>query len=298
MNRLISFLTKEEVKFKTEKKLSECTSVGIGGIASLFVTPKSKEQFTKIIKFVLKNKIPHYVCGNMTNLLPSDFKINKVIISTLGVNSFTITDDELYADCGALFSKIILRARDMSLGGYEALFGIPGTVGGMLRINAGAYGSSISDLLVSVEVYDCRLGRAFWLEKEELSFFYRDSEIKKRALIVLGAKFRLLKRERADIIADIESIRKKRLKAQPISQKSLGSVFKKTDNLAASYLIDRCGLKGYSVGEVSVSEKHAGFFINNGKGTASDFLKLCDIVKEKVADKYGVALSEEFEYIE
>ncbi len=297
MERLISFLDKEEVEFERQKKLSLCTSVGVGGTANLFVLPKSKEKFTKTLRFLTKNEIPYFVTGNMTNLLPSDSAIDKVILSTLGLKNFSIYDNRIEAEAGVLFSKLILSAKESSLGGFERLFGIPGTVGGMLRINAGAYGCCISDLLLKAELYDPIRDEVFFVNKDDISFFYRDSEIKKRSLIVLSATFTLLMKDILDIHSDINEVKKKRLATQPLSKKTLGSVFKRTDIAPASLLIDKCGLKGCTVGGISVSDKHAGFFVNDGSGNASDFFKLCEIVKAKVGEAYGVVLEEEFEYL-
>ena len=297
MNRLVSFLKEEEVEFETEKNLSHTASIGVGGVAPLFVTPKSKEKFTKTLRFIIKNNIPYFLTGNMTNLLPMDSGIDKVILSTLGLDLFTLSGNEITAESGALFSRIILFAADNHLGGYEKIFGIPGTVGGMLRVNAGAFGCSASDLLVGVEVYDPLSDKIIFLKKEEICFYYRDSDLKRRGLVILKAKFRLKKASRSDIVEGINEVKRKRRETQPIAMKTLGSVFKRTDIAPASYLIDKCGLKGYSIGGISVSEKHAGFFVNNGTGTAEDFLRLCDTVKFKVSEAYGVFLSEEFEYL-
>ena len=297
MEQLISFLEKEEVEFEREKRLSLCASIGIGGVAKLFVCPKSKEKFTKTLRFLTENRISYFITGNMTNLLPSDRTIDKVIISTLGLKNFSICKNKVEAEAGVLFSKLILTVKKSSLGGFERLFGIPGTVGGMLRINAGAYGCCISDLLLNAELYDPINDSIFSVSKDEVSFFYRDSEIKRRNLIVLSATFSLLTRDVSDIHSEINDIRKKRLATQPLSKKTLGSVFKRTDIAPASLLIDKCGLKGRCVGGISVSDKHAGFFVNDGSGNASDFLKLCEIVKAKVGETYGVVLEEEFEYL-
>lgn len=297
MERLISFLKKEDVEFERQKKLSLCASIGIGGAANLFIIPKSKEKFTKTLRVLIENEIPYFVTGNMTNLLPSDSKTDKVILSTLGLKRINIYENEVEAEAGVLFSKLIFSAKERSLGGFERIFGIPGTLGGMLRINAGAYDCCISELLSKAEVYDPVRDEVCFFSKEDLDFFYRDSDIKKRNLIVLSANFILSKREKSEIDSDITYIKKKRFDTQPISQKTLGSVFKRTGVAPASYLIDKCGLKGCAVGDISVSDKHAGFFVNNGSGTASDFLKLCEIVKAKVQETYGVVLEEEFEYL-
>lgn len=297
MDRLISFLKKEEVEFRRDETLSCHTSLGIGGVASLFVVPKSKEKLTKTLDFLIENNTPYFVCGNMTNLLVSDAKLSKVIVSTLSLDSYSFSHNEVVADSGALFSKIILSAAKKSMGGCESLFGIPGTVGGMVRVNAGAYGSSVSDFFVSAEVYDPSSKRIFTVNMDEAHFAYRDSDFKRRNLIILSARLRFFISDYIKIIDEITEVRKRRIGSQPLDKRSLGSVFKRTEAESASYLIDQCGLKGMRVGGISVSEKHAGFFINDGTGTSDDFLRLSEIVKAEVFRRRGIILSEEFEYL-
>lgn len=297
MNELIAFLDSQDVKYQRNVKLSEQTTVAIGGLAKIIIFPKSKEQFTKVLEYLTAEKICFKVLGNMSNILPSDSNIETVIISTKKMTAFSVSSSEIIADSGVLFSRLVMNAAKHSLGGCESLFGIPGTVGGMLYMNAGAYGVSISDFLLEVELYDSKSREALTLKREDIGFSYRDSEIKRQKLIVLSAKFCFSACESEIVYNKIKVIKRKRAASQPVAAKSLGSVFRKTESYAASYLIDRCGLKGTAVGNISVSEKHAGFFINNGGGTAAEFLKLTDIVKKAVKEKYRVELKEEFEYI-
>lgn len=297
MNELIAFLDSQDVKYQRNVKLSERTTVAIGGFAKIVILPKSKEQFTKILIYLSEKGVLFKVLGNMSNILPSDNDVDTVLVSSLGINRFSVSDALVYADCGVLFSKLILSVAKHRLGGAESLFGIPGTVGGMISMNAGAYGFAVSDFLSEVELYDCKTGEVITLKSADIEFSYRDSEIKRQNLIVLSAKFHFSVFESEVIFNKIREIKRKRAESQPIAAKSLGSVFRKSESYAASYLIDRCGLKGTAVGNVSVSEKHAGFFVNNGGGTAADFLKLSEIVKKTVKEKYGVELTEEFEYL-
>ena len=297
MNELIAFLDSQDVKYQRNVKLSEHTTVAIGGLAKIIIFPKSKQQFTKVLKYLSENNVLFKVVGNMSNILPSDSNIETVIISTKKMTAFSVFSSEIIADSGVLFSKLIMSAAKRSLGGCESLFGIPGTVGGMISMNAGAYGFAVSDFLSEVELYDCKTGEVITLKRADIEFSYRDSEIKRQNLIVLSAEFKLSVFESEVIFNKIREIKRKRAESQPIAAKSLGSVFRKSESCSASYLIDRCGLKGTAVGNVSVSEKHAGFFVNNGGGTAADFLKLSEIVKKTVKEKYGVELTEEFEYL-
>lgn len=297
MDELIAFLDSQDVKYERNAKLSERTTVAIGGFAKILIFPKSKEQLTKTLVYLSEKGILFKVLGNMSNILPSDNDIKTVLVCTLGINHFSVSDTVVYADCGVLFSKLISGAAKQRLGGSESLFGIPGTVGGMLSMNAGAYGCAISDFLLSVQVFDVKSREAVTLKKEDIAFSYRDSEIKRQNLIVLGARFGFSVCDSENIYKKIGDVKRKRAATQPIGARTLGSVFRKSDSFAASYLIDRCGLKGKAVGNVSVSEKHAGFFVNNGGGTARDFLALVDFVKKAVLEKYTVTLTEEFEYL-
>ena len=297
MNGLISFLESQDVKYQKDVELSKLTSIGIGGRAKILVSPKSKELFTKTLNYLFENAIPYKVIGNMTNILPCDRELETVLVSTLELKEYTISNKTVYADCGMLFSKLILIAANNMLGGCENIFGIPGTVGAMLSLNAGAYEASASDFLSYVDVYTAYDDCILRLKKEDISFNYRDSELRRQGFIVLGAGFNFLPTSKQDAQLKIKAVRNKRAAAQPINSKTLGSVFKRTKELSASYMIDRCGLKGTRIGNVSVSDKHAGFFINHGGGTADEFLLLADFVKSTVREKYGVILEEEFEYL-
>ena len=297
MNELTNFLSSQEIKYQRNKKLSECTSIGIGGIAKLIIRPKSKQEFTNVVLYLARNGFEYRVVGNMTNLLPSDAAIETILVSTLSMNNIHILEGTATAESGALFSKLILNAAKESFGGAEALFAIPGTVGAMLSINAGAYGASISDFLSEVTVCDLFDGEQIKLKKDDVAFYYRDSELKRQKLVVLEAKFSFSNCEKQEIYKNISDIKQIRARSQPIGLKTLGSVFKRGDGYAASYLIDQCGLKGERIGNISVSEKHAGFFVNEGNGTARDFLALVDLVKNKVKEKYGIELEEEFELL-
>ena len=297
MNELISFLQNQDVEYQIGKILSSCTAVGIGGRSKLFISPDSSEKLIKTLGFLSENKLQFNLGGNMSNVLPRDIEVHTPLVSTLRVSKVEFSGDLVFAECGTLFSRLILLASKRFLGGCEALFGIPGTVGAMLYNNAGAYGGAISDFLETVDVYDPTDNSTVRLKREEVGFFYRDSELKRQKLAVIGATFRLNPSDKREIEAKLKEIRKNRANSQPLELKNLGSVFKRTESLPASYIIDRCGLKGARVGKISVSDKHAGFFVNEGGGTAEDFLKLCDIVKSKVREKYGVVLEEEFEYL-
>ena len=298
MNELIDFLSTQDVEFKRSQRLSEYTSIGIGGGADLVIFPDGTEKLKKVINFLVDSKVKFKIVGNMTNILPSDKKISTVIISTKKMRAYAVGAGCVYSECGVNFSSLISVAAKNSLSGYERLVGIPGTVGAMISCNAGAYGAVASDRLTDVELYDKDERKTFVLNKDEISFRYRGSDISDKGYILLSARFLLSVKKKSEIYAEIAEIKKKRILSQPLDKRTLGSVFKRTEEFAASYLIDKCGLKGARVGDISVSEKHAGFFVNEGKGSAEDFLRLSEFVKSRVHDRYGVLLTEEFEYLE
>ena len=298
MNQLIDFLINQDVKYRRNVKLSDFSSISIGGIADIVVYPDTDGKFISLLDFLAERDLPFRVIGNMTNVLPKDEEMDTVFVCTLAYNAFSFSENTLFANSGAMFSHLISKASERSLSGYESLFGIPGTVGAMIASNAGAYGAEASDRLKNLLVYDFHKKRCVGLKKDEINFSYRESSVKDEGFTVLKAEF-LLSYESEDKIRNkINEIMNNRKEKQPLSKKSLGSVFKRSGDYAASYLIDKAGLKGVRIGGISVSEKHAGFFVNNGGGTASDFKELVKLVKEKVFMEFGVTLNEEIEYID
>ena len=298
MDELILFLQNQDVEFYRNKSLRQMCSIGIGGTADLFIVPDGIKKTVALLNFLSSTDFKYRVVGNMTNILPADHKVESILISTSALKRISFDKNLVFAECGASFSSLLIKAANKSLGGLESLFGIPGTVGGMLYMNAGAYGHDISERLLDVDVY-CPIDNSLKrISSKKLYFSYRDSRIKRDKLIVLSARFAFDTGEREQILESLQNIKNLRRDTQPLSRKSVGSVFKRCGDYSASYLIDKCGLKGTAVGGVMVSQKHAGFFINTGNGTASDFLELCDTVKNKVQEKYGVLLSEEFEYLQ
>ncbi len=298
MHNLVDFLSRQDVEYIRNPKMSQYSSIAIGGRAKMLIFPDSKEKLIGVFNFLVENSVKFKLIGNLTNLLLSDDEMDTVFVSTIRFREVRINENIITAECGALFTSIINQALKRSVGGCEQLFGIPGTVGAMISMNAGAYGLTVSDYLLEVQIYDpfAAENRVRSIKREEIAFFYRDSELKRRSLFVLEAKFKFSFLPKETIKENIAKYRKKRIESQPVSLPSLGSVFKRSDKLPASYMIDRCGLKGLCVGGISVSEKHAGFFVNIGMGTAKDFKELAKIVKSSVSEQFGVELYEEVEY--
>ena len=218
---------------------------------------------------------------------------------TSGINGISVSGEIIQAECGISVSTIVRSALINSLSGFEELSGIPGRVGGMVTSNAGAFGKSISDILIKAEVYDKDRDCITILNKNELLFSYRDSLIKRmnERYTLLSAEFHLFKSDSVVIsrrIADYAHLRRERQPVEP----SLGSTFKRPKRGFASEMIDRAGLKGLSQGGAQISEKHAGFIINRGGATAKEYIGLADVIKAKIFDLYGISLEYEVEYLE
>ena len=287
-----------EVEFFLEEPMKKHTTFRIGGPADIYVEP-SISQMVPLIAFLVESDIPHMVIGNGSNLLVSDAGIEGVVIS-FGKNAAAITIDEasgeIVAEAGAMLSSVASRAADAGLTGLEFASGIPGSIGGAVYMNAGAYGGEMKDVLVSVQILSPS-GEVQDIPVEELDLSYRHSVLMEKPGIVLGAKLKLIAGDIQEIKATIEDIRQKRIEKQPLNYPSAGSTFKRPEGYFAGKLIDDTGLRGYTVGGAQVSEKHCGFVINKSEATASDVLTLMKDVDSKVYEKFGVHLTPEVRII-
>ena len=295
---LLDFCAKSDVEYKVDMDLSEISPIGIGAGALLYVLPNTKEKLIGSVDFAQNKGIKNTVVGGMSNLLPLDSRYNGVVISTKRLNKLRFFDKYVKADAGVYLPRLINFAKSNRLGGAEALFGIPGTVGGAVYSNAGAFGSSISDFFVSGEFYDSDSRELITLNSEEVGFSYRYSILKERRLICINVLFEFFPSNEAAVDAKIKGICARRNETQPTGQRSLGSVFKRSNGIGAGYYIDRCGLRGARCGGAEISEKHAGFIINRGGATAKDYLTLVEIAKREVKLKFGIELETEIEIME
>ena len=263
------------------------TSFKIGGPADYFIKIKNIDELLKIQNFVNKNNIPFLIIGNGSNLLVRDKGI-RGIVAVLDFDKLDINEKEgkVVVSCDYPVSKLSRKTAKLGLTGMEFLAGIPGTVGGAIRMNAGAYGSEIKDIIVNTTVLD-KDGKIKVLKSSEQEFGYRTSIFGKNEYIILEAEFRLNKDDIQNINSRIDENMKSRIEKQPLDFPSCGSTFKRLPNAITAKLIDDCGLKGYSIGGAMVSGKHAGFIINTGNATASDVLALTEFVKEKVYQRFN-----------
>ena len=266
------------------------TTFRIGGPCDIFVKPRSIEEIRQIIEVVKENKVPYYVVGNGSNLLVSDDGYRGVIINLFNnFSDITVEGNTITASAGALLGKIGYTALKNSLTGFEFATGIPGTLGGAVVMNAGAYGGEMKDVLSEVTVLT-KEGELLTLKADELELGYRTSIIAKKDYIVLEAKIQLKPGEPDKIKAVIDDLAFRRRDKQPLEYPSAGSTFKRPkDNFAGKLIMD-AGLRGYTLGGAMVSDKHCGFVINKGDATCEDVIKLTDHVKEEVKNQFGIEL--------
>ena len=272
------------------ESLKKHTTYGIGGPADLMIFPKSKQDLIKVIEIINKNKIQLTILGSGSNVLVSDNGIRGAVISLKNsLKKIEVDDSILYAECGTMLGKIVKHAVKNNLIGLENLNGVPGTLGGALIMNAGAWGGEISENLIHVEVINSK-SEIQKIQKKDLNFSYRQSSFNKDD-ILLSAKFNLKKADKDIIKENFIEAQSGRKKSQPLNKRSAGSLFKNPKNNSAGKLLDEAGLKGFSIGDAKISEKHANFFINDGDATSKDMLMLIKKAHKEVKDKFNVNLS-------
>ena len=268
----------------------------VGGPADILLIPENKDQVIKSIRICKENNIPYFVVGNGSNLLVKDGGINGVVIKLNEVNNVNAYGEIIEAECGAMLKDVSSVAVENSLTGFEFACGIPGTVGGAVFMNAGAYDGEISHVIDSAEVIDNN-GEIITLSKDELDLGYRSSIIMKKNYIVLSAKFKLKHGEVRKIKEIVEDLTYKRESKQPLEYPSAGSTFKRPTGYYAGKLIQDAGLKGYTMGGAAVSEKHSGFVINKNNATAKGILDLIAHIQGEVKKQFGVDLHPEVRII-
>lgn len=278
---------------RREEPMKAHTSFRIGGPAELFLTPENAAQLAEAIQILRRHEIPVFILGNGSNLLVRDKGIRGAVVQLSGRMSALETDGTaLYAEGGALLSAAAAKAAKAGLTGLEFASGIPGSIGGAVMMNAGAYGGEMKDVLESVDVLTRDLRRET-LPVEQLGLSYRHSSLAERGDIVLGARFRLEQGDPQAIQARMAELAEQRREKQPLQYPSAGSTFKRPEGYFAGKLIQDAGLKGKTIGGAQVSEKHAGFLINTGNATAGEMLELIAFCQRTVEEKFGVKLETE-----
>ena len=277
----------------TDEPMKQHTTFRIGGRADYFVSPTETEQIRKVIELCRRENMPWYVIGNGSNLLVSDHGFRGVIIRLFkNYAGLRIEGEQIFVQAGALLSRTANAALQEGLTGFEFAAGIPGTIGGAMVMNAGAYGGEMKDITESVTVLTPE-GELLTLKREELEMGYRTSLIARKGYLVLEAVLKLTRGNQEQIKEKMANLRQRRISKQPLEYPSAGSTFKRPQGYFAGKLIMDAGLCGFQVGGAQVSEKHCGFVVNTGDATAEDVLELIRQVSAKVRALEGVTLEPE-----
>lgn len=289
--KLGSILPKERIL--TQEPMSRHTTFRVGGPAEYFLTVNTAEELRNVLACLREEGMPYFLLGNGSNLLVGDRGYRGAVVRLGGIfETVEIQEQTISAGAGASLALTARRAMESGLCGMEFASGIPGTLGGAVRMNAGAYGGEMSMLVTSVDVMD-ETGNVHTFDREKMAFGYRTSVIKNSLCTVLGARLVLEKGDREEIAAHMKRLAQQRREKQPLEFPSAGSTFKRPEGHFAGKLIMDAGLAGYSRGGAQVAEKHCGFIINKGNATAADIAGLIRETAEKVQEKFGVTLEPE-----
>lgn len=295
IERFSNLLGNEKVRIN--EPMNRHTTFRIGGPADYFLLPSSSEEVKGILEICKEESLQYFILGNGSNLLVSDEGYRGVIIQLYrNYGGLTVEGTEIRAGAGVLLSQIAATARNESLTGFEFAGGIPGTLGGAVVMNAGAYGGELKDVLKEAVVMD-REGNIFTVPVEKLAMGYRTSLVKTAGYLVLEVVISLKKGSQEEIRDTMKDLADRRISKQPLEYPSAGSTFKRPEGYFAGKLIMDAGLRGYQVGDAQVSEKHCGFVINKGNATAADVLTLIENVREKVQEQFGVTLEPEVKFL-
>ena len=290
-DKVVDIVGEENVH--TDEPMSRHTTFRIGGNADYFVKPGNADEVAAVIAVCREYNIPYFILGNGSNLLVSDDGYRGMIINIMdNMDSVTVDGRINTAQAGAMLVRVSVMARDNALTGLEFASGIPGTIGGAVYMNAGAYGGEMKNVVKTVRAID-EYGRIYELDSEKMDFSYRHSIVEERKLIVLEVTLELEHGSREAIDDRMKELAEARRSKQPLEYPSAGSTFKRPEGYFAGKLIMDAGLRGYSVGGAQVAEKHCGFVINKGGATASDVVELIRDVQHDVDDKFGVTLEPE-----
>ncbi len=291
LDELKVFLREDQILIS--EPMSRHTTFRCGGPAALFLQPLNRDQLVRCVKLLRDGDEPFFLLGNGSNLLVSDKGYEGCIIQAAHLDDISLEHDtQIRVECGALNSAVASFAKEKSLTGFEFAAGIPGTIGGAMIMNAGAYGGEMKDITVSVTAI-APSGEEVTISGSDCEFAYRTSRLKSEGFIVTGALLELEKGNPEDIQARMTELALKRKEKQPLEYPSAGSTFKRPEGYFAGKLIEDAGLRGFTVGGAQVSEKHCGFVINKGNATSTDVYNLICEVKKRVLDASGVELEPE-----
>jgi len=290
IKELSNLCNKLECNIIPECSLRDYNTFKIGGKCQALISVKNVESILNLIRFLRENSINYYIIGRGSNIIISDNGYDGVILLLNGgFSDIEVRDNIIICQSGAKLSSVCLEAQKYGLSGMENLYGIPGTVGGALYMNAGAYGTEMNDVVESAEYIDLD-GNLKNIKKSDMKLSYRHSIFSENGGIITSVSFRLENGDSLKIKSDMNECISKRRQKQPLEYPSAGSTFKRPQGSYASLLIDQCGLKGLSVGDAEVSTKHCGFVINKGNASCRDILELCENVRRIVKEKTGYLL--------
>ena len=293
-NKIKTFIPEEDIYIN--EPMSKHTTFKIGGNADIFIKLRSIEQIEKIVKLSREINEPLKIIGNGSNILVKDNGI-RGIVAKVCTNSYEFIDDEtIKVDAGLLNSKVAQILLNKQLSGFEFAAGIPGTIGGAIKMNAGAYGGEFKDIVKDVTYMDA-VGNIETIQNNECNFSYRHSLFSNKNYIILEATLMLQKGNINDIKSKMEEYAESRRTKQPINMPSAGSTFKRGEDYITAKLIDECGLKGYSIGDAEVSNIHAGFVVNKGNATAKEILELIEHIKCEVYKKFNKKIELEIQIL-
>lgn len=292
-----SKILSENVKYNIPMK--NYTSFKIGGPAEYFVQIKNAEELQEALKIHQQTKEPLTIIGNGSNLLVNDNGIKGIVLQ-INIKKLEIQEEKdnikVIVGSGNKLGELAQKLAQKEIAGFEFASGIPGTIGGAIRMNAGAHGTEMKDIVQTITYVD-KMGKIHKMTAEQAKFQYRKSIFAEKDYIIIEAELKLQKGNKKEIQEKMQEYAKYRKEKQPLEYPSAGSTFKRGEDFITAKLIDECGLKGYQIGGAQISEKHAGFIINKGNATAEDVLKLIEYTKEQVYKKFNKVIETEIEVI-
>lgn len=293
-DKLKTMLREEDVK--VDEPLSLHTATKMGGCADLFVTPRTEAETQEVVRFAYRNEIPLLLLGNGSNMVVRDGGVRGIVLNLGNLDDIRVDGGHVYAESGADIIAVSRAAAAAGLAGFEFACGIPGSVGGAMVMNAGAYGGEIKDIILRCTVLT-REGERLVLSKDDLDLGYRTSIIARNGYYVLSAEFELEEGAQEEIDAKVADLTHQRESKQPLEYPSAGSVFKRPPGYFAGKLIQDSGMQGKGYGGAEVSTKHAGFIVNKNGATATDYIRTIEMVKAEVKKNFGVDLELEVKIV-
>jgi len=290
-------LKKELPGIKENVSLADYTTFRIGGEARYFYTAKDKEKAVKALLLAKELNLPFFVLGGGSNILIADDGFKGLVVS-FQFSDIDFKDNKIFCGAGLSLALLLSEAAKKGLSGLEWGAGIPGTVGGAIRGNSGAFGDSMVSAINKVEVFNLASKKTENYSQEDCSFDYRESVFKRRPeLVILSAELELKKGDKKEIKEKMKECMDYRQETQPLGFPSAGSIFKNPPDMPAGQLIEKCGLKGKKIGGAQISEKHANFIVNVNQAKAADVIHLIELAKQEVMDRFNVNLEEEIQYL-